>query len=311
MWILWTALGLLLTFIIVCFVIGFVLWYKAVPTPAPEKYINRYAERKDETEFYQYHLRALNTLEEMPSEDVEIKSYDGLTLHAYYKHASSKTSKTIISVHGYLGNGFFTAPEFSHWLIDFNYNILFIDLRSYGKSEGKYTTYGIEDYKDLLKWIDYIIERNGEDSEIALFGISMGGNTVANVSDKVPTQVICIIDDCGFTSCYEQFRFMMKEQFHIPQFFLFFANIINIMVCHFSFKDIDARACLKKSRVPVLFIHGKEDSFVPTYMGLENYEACGSQKDIKIYEGAEHARSLFTHQEEYKRSVLDFLAKYL
>lgn len=310
MWILWTVLGIVLFALIVCFVLGFILWHQAIPTPKPETYLDRYAENKNEADFYQYHKKYLKRLEELPTEDVEIESYDGLKLHAYYKVAESKTNKTIISVHGYKGSGFFTAPEFSHWLVDFNYNILFIDLRSYGKSEGKYTTYGVEDYKDLLKWIDYIIERNGEDSEIALFGISMGGNTVCNVSDKVPVQVKCIIDDCGYTSSYEQFRYMVKDLFHLPVFLLFFANLINLMVCHFGFKDVDARKCLRNARVPMLFIHGQEDTFVPKYMGLENYEACGSEKELKLFDGAEHARSLFMHQEEYKRCVLDFLAKH-
>ena len=60
----------------------------------------------------------------------------------------------------------------------------------------------------------------------------------------------------------------------------------------------------------MVFIHGQEDTFVPKYMGLENYEACGSEKELKLFDGAEHARSLFMHQEEYKRCVLDFLAKH-
>lgn len=310
MWILWTLLGIILFLIIVCFVMGYILWSKAIPTPKPETYLNRHAENKDEVDFYQYHRKIVKDLEDMPTEDVEIKSFDGLTLHAFYREASSKTNKTIISVHGYLGGGLFTAPEFSYWLVDYNYNILFIDLRSYGKSEGKYTTYGVEDYKDVLKWIDYIVDRNGPDSEIALFGISMGGNTVCNTADKVPSQVKCIIDDCGFTSAYEEFKYMTKELFHLPVFILFFANIINLLVCHFGFKDADARVSLKKARVPMLFIHSKDDTFVPTYMGLENFEACTSEKEMKLFEGAAHARSLFKHQEEYKRCVLDFLAKY-
>ena len=114
----------------------------------------------------------------------------------------------------------------------------------------------------------------------------------------------------GFTSANEEFKYMTKELFHLPLFILSFANLINLMVCHFDFKDADARACLKKSRVPVLFMHSKADTFVPTYMGLENYEACSSEKEIKLFEGVAHARSLFKYPEEYKRCVLDFLAKY-
>ena len=94
MWILWTVLGIVLFALIVCFVLGFILWHQAIPTPKPETYLDRYAENKNEADFYQYHKKYLKWLEELPTEDVEIESYDGLKLHAYYKVAESKTNKT-------------------------------------------------------------------------------------------------------------------------------------------------------------------------------------------------------------------------
>lgn len=306
-----TIFSILLFLVIVCFVIGFVIWYQAVPTKPVESYRDKPTDDPLQKEYRIFAHERVKELQVMAMEEVTIRSHDGLKLHAYYREASNKTSKTIISVHGYQGDAFWTSTQFSHWLVDFNYNILFIDLRSYGKSEGKYTTYGTLDSKDLLQWINYLIDRLDGEIEIALFGISMGGATVLNVSDKVPSEVKCIIDDCGFTSSYEMLKYLTYKRYHLPEFFLLFANVFSKAISKFSFKDNDARVSLKGSKVPILFIHSDQDKLVPLYMGEENYKACTSEKEIKIFKGAPHARSLFMYKEEYQRLVLDFLAKHL
>ena len=310
MWYLWVLL-VIFVLLLICFGVGFVIWKMAVPTQKPEKYRNLPTTDPIEIEIREFVEKVENSLNEMNMEEITIDSYDGLKLHGYFREAESKTNKTIISVHGYHGTAFNTAPIFSHFLVDFNYNILFIDLRSYGKSEGKYTGYGVQDSKDLMSWINYLTDRYNSDIEIALFGISMGGNTVSVLADKVPKEVKCIIDDCGYTSPQEEFKYLLKEQMHVPVFFLFFANIINKIVCHYGFKDVNSVESLKGSKVPVLFISGDSDTFVPTRMTKENYEACTNTKEIKFFKGVEHARSYFLNKEEYKKLVLDFLAKYL
>lgn len=305
------VLGLIVLWLGISFLIGYLVWMKAVPTPDPSKYPDDHTEDPIEIEFRMFMQKESKRLENIPMEDVWIKSFDGLNLHAYYREALSKTTKTIISVHGWHGTGLGTAPQFSHWLIDFNYNILFIDLRSYGKSQGKYTGYGALDSKDLLSWIDYICERQDGEAEIALFGISMGGNTVISVADKVPIQVKCIIDDCGYQSPWEEFKYLLNEQMHIPTYFLYFSNAINKMVAHYDFKENNGVETLKRSRVPVLFMHGTRDNFVPTSHTIANYEACSSEKELHLFERVPHARSYFENKEEYRKLVLNFLAKHL
>lgn len=304
-------IGIILIWLGVSFFGGYLIWRNTVPTKDPSTYKVESSEDPIENEFIKFIEKETKVLENVPMEDVWIKSEDGLNLHAYYREASSKTTKTIISVHGWHGSALGTAPQFSHWLINFNYNILFIDLRSYGKSQGKYTGYGVLDSKDLMKWIDYIIDRLDGEADIALFGISMGGNTVLSVADKVPIQVKCIIDDCGFISPWEEFKHVLTTQLHVPVYFLYFANIINKLVAHYDFKDNNTLDILKKSRVPVLFIHGTKDDFVPTSHTTENHEACTSEKEIHLFERVPHARSYFENKEEYRKIVLNFLAKRL
>jgi len=297
--------------IFLCFLVGYLIWKMAIPTPPKDKYKVETAKTPVEVEFREYLKREEKRLNSMNLEEITIRSFDGLNLHAYFREAQSKTTKTIISVHGYHGSALSTAPAFSHWLSDFNYNILFIDLRSYGKSEGKYTTYGVLDHKDLLSWITYLTERFNQEIEIALIGISMGASTVMATANKIPQEVKCMICDCGYTSPYDEFNYLLTTKYHLPfpKFFLFFAETINKLVCHFGFKDINTKEILKGARVPVLFIHGGADNFVPTKMTEQNYRACTNSKEIKIFDGVPHARSFFENKEEYQKMVLDFLAK--
>lgn len=307
----WWVIIVVVVLLLICFAVGFVCWNMSIPTPSKEKLDNpKPSSDPVETEMREFTEKVVANLKSLNMEDVWIKSEDGLNLHGYLKMAATKTNKTIISVHGWHGSGLSTSSIFSHFLVDYNYNVLFIDLRSYGESEGKYTTYGVKDSMDLMSWIKYLVDRFNGDISIALFGISMGGNTVAVVADRVPKQVKCIIDDCGFTTAREEFKYVLKYNMHVPTFFLFFAEIINRMVCHFGFNDEDSRKSLKSSKVPVFFIHGTTDTFVPTYMGKENYEACTSEKEIQYFDNG-HARNYFMQKEAYKKLVLDFLAKHL
>ena len=296
--------------LVVCFVMGFIIWKIFIPTKAPETYRNKPTDDPVTIQMREFEEKVERNLKYMNLEDCWIKSHDGLNLHAYYREAPIKTNKVIISVHGWHGEALRTSSQFSHFLVDFTYNVLFVDLRSYGQSEGRYTTYGIKDSEDIMEWIDYIVDRFQGDVSIALDGISMGGNTVLTVADKVPMQVKCIINDCGFTNASAEFKECLKS-IKVPVFFLAFANIINMIVNGWSFSKTSAIKSVEGSKVPILFIHGAKDTFVPTYMVKQLYNACTSEKYIHIFENAAHARSYFLNKEAYKKIVLDFLAKEL
>lgn len=305
----WYLIILVAALLILYFVVGFIIWKMAIPRIAPEKYENIPTDDPIEIAMREDNHKELERIQQFSYEDCWIKSKDGLNLHGLYHEASVKTNKVIISVHGWRGTAITTTPLFSSFLLDYNYNFFMPDLRSWGKSEGKYIGFGVLDSKDLLEWIDYIINRFNGDCSIALIGISMGGNTVTNVADKVPPQVKCIIDDCGYTSAFDEFHYVLKNSMHIWPFFLYGADLINHLIAHYGFKDADSRKALKSSRVPVLFIHGKKDTFVPTFMGKENYDACSTEKYLKLFDNANHVRSYFQNKEAYKQVVLDFLAK--
>ena len=297
--------GLIGLALLIYLTLGFILWHNTIVTAPVESYRDLPTTDEIENQLVEYKHRAKAKLISLNMEEVYIKSRDGLNLHAFFKESPSHSKKIVISVHGWHGDALDTGAIFSHFLTDFDYNILFIDLRSMGKSKGRYTTYGVLDRLDLLDWINYLKERFDGDCEIALFGISMGAFTCLSAADMVPYQVKCIIADCGYTSPIEEFKFCL-ELVKQPKFLVYASEFWNLLICHFNYR-LNTKKILASATTPILFIHGDDDDFVPTKFSKENYEACASEKKLVLFKGKGHARSFFFNKEEYKNLVLDYL----
>ena len=245
--------------------------------------------------------------ETYPHEAVSVKSDDGLNLYGDFYINEAETSRTVICVHGYNSCGYNDFSPMVEPILKNGLNCLLIDQRHYGKSEGRFTGFGILESRDLLKWISLVNESFPE-GKIALYGISMGAATVMQASClNLPENVRGIVEDCGYTSCYNEFAAVLKSIAHLPAFPLM--NILALMSKVFLKLDIrsDSRNCVAKAKVPMLFLHGDGDAFIPVTMCNECYEACGSEKQIRIYSGAGHAQSHFKHPEEYEKVFLTFI----
>jgi fermentation-respiration switch protein FrsA (DUF1100 family) len=142
----------------------------------------------------------------------------------------------------------------------------------------------------------------------------MGSATVMLMSGsgRLPSNVKFVVADCGYTSAYNQFAHNAKGM-HVPTFPLIdAANIFNRLISGYDFKDASPVEAVKKATVPMAFIHGANDDFVPTYMVNELYEACSSEhKELLIVEGAAHAESYPTDSENYEALINSFAEKYL
>lgn len=251
---------------------------------------------------------------ERPSEHITIRSRDNLTLHGDFFPAEKPTGRTAILFHGYTSCGMNDCSTMAEYFVENGYNALIVDHRSHGKSEGSYIGFGILDRYDCMKWIEYALTRLGEDSEIALFGVSMGASTVLMASglDSFPNNVKAIISDCAFTSPYDVFKHILIRDYHLPPRPIL---AINEKLCRrkagYGFRDCSTLAAVKKDVCPILFIHGKEDKFVPTRMTEENYSACAGEKEILLVENAGHAASLYENKELYEKTVTEFLHRYM
>jgi hypothetical protein len=202
---------------------------------------------------------------------------------------------------------------FAKLFYDLGFTIVLPDARGHGDSEGDYIGFGWPERHDYLAWIDSIIKRYGDDTELVLFGVSMGGATVLNVSgEDLPKQVKAIVEDCGYSSVEKELSYQLKNLYKLPSYpFIPMTSLLTKYKAGYSFTEASPLDQVKKSTTPTLFIHGDQDSFVPTDMAYELYQAAASDKVLYIVPGAEHAYSYVTDKEEYRRQVRRFLARYL
>lgn len=239
-----------------------------------------------------------------------ITSFDGLKLAArYFENETSK--KTVILVHGYRSiaeNDFATQFKLYYEL---GYNILLVDQRAHGKSEGKYITFGIKERYDLVSWCNDILKRYPQTLEIVLCGISMGSTTILLASElDLPCQVKGIVADCGFTSPKEILAKVMVSKYGIsPEAILPVVNIFCIIFGKFNIYECSVKQALSKNKLPILFIHGISDDFVPSKMSVENFNACISKKKIILVECVNHGTSFLKDKVRISKEIKNFLSE--
>ena len=200
------------------------------------------------------------------------------------------------------------------------YNVLLPDLYGHGESEGDHIQMGWKDRWDVIRWSEIaneIFRVKGEERRVkntrqVIHGISMGAATTMAVSgEKTPDYVKCFVEDCGYTSVWDEFSAQLKDQFGLPAFPLM--NTTSAL-CQYrygwSFAEAQQIEQVRKSTKPMLFIHGDKDAFVPYAMLHPLYEAkTKGRKAIFIAKGSVHAMAYRDHHEEYTRIVRDFVSK--
>ncbi len=255
-----------------------------------------------------------NALRERVDREYVLTSRDGIELHGYLVRAASPSNKYVLCSHSYRSR--LAAFEFGEvapvWLSR-GYNVFLVDHRAHGKSGGEYISFGQYESVDCVDWLNFMRREFGEDILIALHGQSMGAATVMIMSgmEELPANVKCIIEDSGYTTFYAQLRLMMPG----PQWFrtiLLWPMTVYLRIFHrIDIKKADALAAVRKARVPILFVHGAADAFVPPWMNEKLFNACTGEKERLICPNATHIKSIDYDPELYKQTVTAFAEKYL
>lgn len=250
-------------------------------------------------------------IEQQSFEIIDIRSYDGLRLRGSFLRAPEPTTKTVILAHGYGGEAKKDMGGFAHLYYEtLGFNVLLPDARGHGQSEGNYIGFGWHERKDYVQWIQTLIQRLGENIEIVLHGVSMGGATVLMTSgENLPPQVKCIISDCAYTSVVDILSYQAKRMYHLPPFpFVPVTSLICRLLAGYSFEEASALKQVAKAKIPILFIHGDTDTFVPTAMVYPLYEQCkSSPKELYLVPGAEHAMAYTVDPVTYTSRISQFI----
>lgn len=242
---------------------------------------------------------------------IQIQSYDGQTLAGHW-FANPDPKRLVVAMHGWRSSWASDFGFVSDFLHSHGCSVLYAEQRGQGSSGGEYMGFGMIERYDCLEWVKWVNSQNPQKLPIYLVGVSMGAATVLMTADlELPENVCGIIADCGFTSIHDIWQHVAQKNLHMP--YRMYGSLADSMcrekIC-MGTKDASTVDALKNSRVPVLFVHGTEDHFVPVEMTYRNYQACSSDKHLLIVPGADHGMCYFTEQQRYEQAVLDFWKTY-
>ena len=250
--------------------------------------------------------------EQQETEKISITSERGDLLKGYLTLNKNESNVFVFFAHGCRTDHNGDPANFMRYYIEKGYNFLSVDHVAQGESGGAYMGYDYFESIDSLEWLDYLIRRFGQDIKIIIHGVSMGGATICQMSDKVPSQVKLAVADCPYTSALDEFDHVAKSAgVKYTNTILKVINAMNKRFAGYDFKDTDVRNAVKNAKVPMLFVHGKEDDFVPTGMSIELYEICGNEKELYLVDNAIHAQSIKTDEVGYHKKLDAFIEKYL
>lgn len=262
-----------------------------------------YAPYRDKVIQWVQEVRAL------PRQEFAITSHDGLKLYArYYEFAPGAPIELMF--HGYRGTPERDLPSGVQRCFKVGRSALVVEQRACGRSEGKVISFGINEHKDCLAWIDFTVRHFGPDVKIILTGISMGAATVLMAAGKeLPSNVVGVLADCGYNSAKEVIQKVIRDM-HLPAGVLYpFVKLGARLFGHFDLEETDAETAMKSCKVPVIFYHGEADDFVPCYMSQINYDACVSRKQLVTIPGAGHGLCYAVDPEKYLETLKAFFNK--
>lgn len=255
--------------------------------------------------------RILEVLRDRPCELVTIKAQDGLTLSGRYYHVKDGAPLDI-GFHGYRSSPLVDFSGGSELSFQMEHNLLLIDQRAHGKSQGNTICFGIKERYDLLCWVHYALERFGKEVQIMLYGVSMGGATVLMASNlPLPENVKGIVSDCPYANAMKIICKVAGEM-PIPLFLVKpFVTLGAKIYGGFDINEIDAVEAVKDTKVPILILHGEGDTFVPCEMSEALASANPEMVQRHTFPGAEHGICYLTDTARYHKLVKEFVNRVL
>lgn len=243
--------------------------------------------------------------------EVYTVSHDGLTLFARWIPADNAKG-TVLIAHGYRSHSYIEFGDAIAFYREHGLNLLLIDERTHGKSQGKFITLGTQESRDIVTWVQYH-NRTLSDCPVILHGLSMGAATVMFAAGRqLPENVKGVIADCGFTTPYAILSHVFTYNFRLPAWpFLWITDLCARFFARFSIFRMDSRKTLNMGKLPVLLIHGTADTFVPAFMSQQIYDAYAGEKELLLIEGAAHGKCFPVAPEKCREAIGKFLKKNL
>lgn len=307
----WIVMGILLLILTLITVTAYVCFY-LVFYVSPRR---RRAEQKDRYAIpsgpiYEPHrelmIQWMKDTDAAPHEEVSITSFDGLTLRGkLYEYAPDAPIELMF--HGYRGNARRDLCGGIRRCFSLGRSALIVDQRACGDSDGHVITFGVNESRDCLSWLAFMTERFGPRRPIYLTGISMGAATVMMATAKpLPPNVIGVLADCGYTSAKDIIKKVVRDMKLPPTLLYPFIRLGARLFGHFDLEETPPIEAMKACRLPILFIHGDGDDFVPCDMSRQNHAACSAKKGLVTVPDTGHGLAYLKDPEAYIKALADF-----
>ena len=304
----WWLLGAAVLFLLLAAVVIYICFYRIFLTHRKPK--TEAIDLPEGDVYRPHHERMVNwitDLRKMPHREASTVSFDGLTLYGKY-YEFQKGAPIELMLHGYRGDSERDLCGGVARAFALGHSAFIIDHRACGKSDGRVISFGVNESRDVHQWIAYIIETIDKDAKIILTGVSMGAATAMICAGEVlPPNVVAVLADCGYTSAKDIIQKVMRDM-KLPSKFVYpFARIAAKFLGHFDPEEKSPIESMKRCRLPIIFIHGDADDFVPHAMSVENYDACASvHKKLVTVKGAGHALCYVVDSENYVKELKEF-----
>ena len=305
MWVLWLLLALALLILAAAYVCFYLAFYMPEKGKLPKAEFELPVGKIYEP-YAQDMIRWMKEMRAMPCREMEITSFDGLTLKGrFYEY--SPDAPIELMFHGYRGTAERDLCGGVQRCFRLGHSAMIVDQRAASKSQGNVITFGVREHRDCLGWIGKLQDELGSHRRIILCGISMGATTVLMAAgQKLPECVVGVLADCGFSSAREIICKVLR-QIHLPA--KLFYPLIRLgarLYGGFDPEEADATAAMKNCKLPVLFFHGTDDDYVPWQMSRTNYDACGAMKKLVLVDGAGHGLAYLLDPPGYLAAVREF-----
>ncbi len=244
----------------------------------------------------------------IPHTSVSITSYDGLKLWGdFFEYAPGAPIELMF--HGYRGCSRRDLCGGVQRCFAVGRSALIVDQRSCGRSEGKVITFGVKERKDCLRWIDFILENYGRDRKIILTGVSMGAATVLMATaEELPPNVVGVVADCPFSSQREIMQQVIGRMGLPVKLAYPLTRLGAFLFGHFRLEELSPEKAMRSCKIPVFFVHGEADDFVPPEMSRKNYDACAARKHLLLIPDAGHCLGYVEAPERYLKELNEFFA---
>jgi len=240
-------------------------------------------------------------------EPYTVTAADGYELHVQRWCRGGDPQRYVILSHGYTDNRY-GCLKYMKMYLDLGWACITYDLRGHGENAPATCTYSLRESEDLACVIEDTRRRWGTSIRLGLHGESLGAATSVRVLG-LRQDLDFVVADCGFSQIVPVLESGL-EQMKLPRWLVRPASLAARLMYGYAFTDMRPVDSLSGNQVPILFIHGADDAFIPPWHSEVMHSATAGESVLHLIEGAGHAESVLKAPGLYQSYVQEFLETY-